>query len=73
MNFGEEENKKYTRNYLIDNGIITESEVDKKLKDNSYFEEQFQNAKESEAKDFADKFLKAKYFQWMLQMKFLSH
>ena len=39
MNFGEEENKKYTRNYLIDNGIITESEVDKKLKDNSYFEE----------------------------------
>ena len=38
--FVEEENKKYTRNYLIDNGIIIiEFEVDKKLKDNSYFEE----------------------------------
>ena len=38
MNFVEEENKKYIRNYFIDNGI-KESEVDKKLKDNSYFEE----------------------------------
>ena len=61
MKFGEEEDMKYTRNYLIDNGI-KESEVDKKLKDNEYFEEQFKNAKESEAKDFADKFLKAKLF-----------
>ena len=62
MNFGKKENIKYTRNYLIDNGILFESEVDKKLNDNEYFKEQFKNAKQSEAEDFADKFLIAKLF-----------
>ena len=45
MNFGKKQNIKYTRNYLVDNRKVKENEVDGKLKDINYFEEEFQNAK----------------------------
>lgn len=59
MDFGKEENLKYTKNYLIDNAKKSES---KELKDNDYFNKQFKKAKKSEANDFTDKFLNAKKF-----------
>ena len=64
MDFGKEENLKYTKNYLFDNGKekLSNEEIEKKLKDKNYFEEKFLEAKECEAVDFANKFKDAKLF-----------
>ena len=64
MNFGDKENVKYTKNYLFDNGKekLSLEAIDKKLKDKSYLEEKFKEAKEFEAEDFAKKFKDAKLF-----------
>ena len=62
MNFGEIENLKYTKNYLIDNGKSSLKDIEKNLKDKNYFEEKFLEAKENEALDFANKFKEAKLF-----------
>ena len=62
MDFGNKENKKYVKNYLIENridGVINENEADKKIMNEEYFKEYFKKAKENEAKDFAKKFLDA--------------
>ena len=62
MDFGEEENKKYVKNYLIENridGIENENEANEKIKDEKYFEDNFLKAKEFESKDFSKKFLYA--------------
>ena len=59
MDFGKEENKKYIKNYLIENridGIKNENEADEKIKDKNYFVVNFQKAKEFEYNDFAKKF-----------------
>jgi len=65
MDFGEKQNKKYVKNYLIENridGIKNENEADEKIKDKKYFEDNFQKAKELESKDFGKKFLEAILF-----------
>ena len=64
MDFGKEENLKYTASYLFDSGKLKLSlqEIEEKLKDESYFEEKFLEAKEFKAVDFANKFKDAKLF-----------
>ena len=65
MDFGKEENKKYVQNYLIENridGIKKEEEAEKKLKNEKYFQDNFEKAKTLEAEDFAKKFLDAILF-----------
>ena len=62
MDFGEEENKNYVKNYLIENridGIENENEANEKIKDKNYFKDNFQKAKELEFNDFSKKFLYA--------------
>ena len=44
---------------MVDSGEVKEEEVDGKLKDINYLEEAFQKARQSEAEDFAKKFLEA--------------
>ena len=65
MDFGEKENIKYVKNYLIENridNIKTETEAEKLLKDENYFKENFEKAKAFEAEDFSKKFLEAIIF-----------
>ena len=74
MDFGEEENIIYTKNYLLDNKIKDKQKVEEKLNilsnknESAYsatkkeFDEYFQKAKQSEADDFAEKFKDAKLF-----------
>ena len=61
MDFGKEENIKYTKNYLIDKKE-KESEIEKILENKQKFEEAFNTAKNFEAEDFAKKFREAKIF-----------
>ena len=59
MDFGKEENIKYVTNYLIENridGIKDEDEANEKLKNQTYFENNFHKAKVLESEDFAKKF-----------------
>ena len=73
MDFGNDENLKYTKNYLIEKGIEKE-EIEVKLKilknpENPsfegvkvYFQKQFEEAKKLEAEDFTKKFLDLQLF-----------
>ena len=61
MDFGKEENIKYTKNYLIDKQVKG-TEIEEIIKNNEKFFKEFESAKKSEAEDFAKKFKDAKLF-----------
>ena len=61
IDFGKEENIKYTKNYLIEKHT-KESEIESIISDKQKFETEFLEAKKYEADDFAKKFVEAKLF-----------